>query len=286
MLEYIKSLILGILTGITAPLPVSSSGHFSLGNNLLGFAADGELSALYYSVFMIVFSVVIMFSLREPYSKLFRGSSKNSKNYKLRLKNLLFSVVIGALLFIPIPGLGKSFTDYFNLFLTSENILNSILTGAAAVFTGLIIAVSVWYIKRGRGSKKKTVPARSAVRMCVYSLPAYIIPGTSKIALSSVNLALCDVKSDVLFREAYFYIAPQVFIVNLIRTLLLLAKGLRPEITSLLIGVAAVALAALLVIAIIRKTDSGKLLLFFSAYAVLFGTVIIAYTLIPIFSGV
>ena len=77
MLEYIKSLILGILTGITAPLPVSSSGHFSLGNNLLGFAADGELSALYYSVFMIVFSVVIMFSLREPYSKLFRGSSRS-----------------------------------------------------------------------------------------------------------------------------------------------------------------------------------------------------------------
>jgi len=286
MIEYIKAIIMGVVTGITAPLPVSSSGHFSVGNNLLGFTADRNESAFYYSVFMVVFSVVIMINLRELYMRTFRSASKSQKNFRLRLGNLLVSVVIGAVLFIPIPMLGRSLTDYFDLFFDSANILNSILLGITAIITGLILAVSVWYIKKGKGSKKKTVPVRSALRMSLYSLPAHIIPGTSKVALSSVNLAICDVNSDVIFREIYFYIAPQIFTVNIIRMILLVIKGVRPESISLISGIVAVSLASILVTAIIRKTDSRKVFLFFSIYSFVFGIGVIAYTLLPVFSGI
>lgn len=284
MLEYIESLVMGIITGITAPLPVSSSGHFSFADKLLGFTASKEESAFCYSVFMIAFSVVMMINIRELYSKVLKGFSKSNKNYRLRAGNLLVSVAAGAVLFIPIPGLGGSLTDYFNLFFNSGNIFNSILMGAASVFTGFILVISVWYIKKGRGSKKKTVPVRSALRMYIYSVPAYIIPGTSKVALSSVNLALCDVNRDVIFREMYFYLAPQIFTVNLIRAALLFFKGVRPEMTSLAVGVVAVIIASFVVTAIIRRADSFKVLMLFSVYSVIFGFGIIAYTLAPILS--
>ena len=86
--------------------------------------------------------------------------------------------------------------------------------------------------------------------------------------------------------EAYFYIAPQILIINLIRAASLVVKGIRPETLPLLSGVVAVILASLLVTAIIRKSDSEKILLFFSVYSVLFGAGVIAYILTPIFSGV
>ena len=286
MLEYIKSLIMGFVAGITAPLPVSSSGHFSFAEKLLGYTADREESAFYYSVFMVAFSVVMLINIRELYSKLFSGFSKNRKNHRLRFVNLLASVAVGVVLFVPLPVIGRSLNDCFDLFFDCDNIFNSILIGFTSVFTGFILAVSVWYIKKGRSAKKKTVPVRSALRMNIYSIPAYVIPGTSKVALSSVNLSLCDVNRDVIYREVYFYLAPQVLAVNLIRATLLFLDGVRPEITSLAVGVVAVLIAAFLVTAIIRKADSGKVLLLFSIYSVLFGAVVIAYTLFPIFSGV
>lgn len=286
MIEYIKSLIMGIITGITSPLPVSSSGHFSIANEILGLSEDGNVSALYYSVFMVVFSVLIMISLRQLYSKMLKGFSKKTKNYKLRLNNLIVSVAISLVLFIPVPGLGKSLTDYFNMFFSSGNILNCFLVGAASVFTGLILAVSVWYIRNGKGGRKKTVPVRSALRMSVYSIPAHIIPGASKVAFSSVNLALCDVNSGVIFREVYFYLAPQIFVVNLIRALLLIFNGVHINAASLVIGAVAAALASLLIVSLIRKADSDKLLLIFGIYSILFGIGAIAYTMMPVFSGV
>ena len=286
MIEYIKSLIMGIIAGITSLLPVSSSGHFSLGNKFIGFSDDGNTSALYYSLFMVVFSIVMLISFRKLYIRLIKGVSKNAKNHKLRFYNLIISIAVGIILFIPIPGLGKSFTDYFNIFFDSENILNSFLSGAVSIFTGLILAVSVWYAKNGKGRRKKAVPAKSALRMSLYSMPAYIIPGASKVALSSANLVLCDVNTSIIFREVYFYLAPQIFVVNLIRAIMLLVSEVHIDGISLAIGAVAVVLASLLILSIIRKTDTEKVLLFFCIYSVVFGILAIALTLIPILSGV
>ena len=88
---------------------------------------------------MLVFSVVMLISFRKLYAKLFKGASKKAKNYKLRLNNLIISIAVGIVLFIPIPGLGKSLTDYFNMFFDSANILNGILLGAASVLQDLFL---------------------------------------------------------------------------------------------------------------------------------------------------
>lgn len=137
MLEYIKTLIIGIITGISAPLPVSSSGHFSFLNELLDFSDDTTTLSFYYSFFMVAFSSVIIINLKELYSKTFRSFNKKQKNYKLRLWNLLMSLVVCILLFIPVPVLGKSLSDYFDAFFNSDGILNRLLLGFATIISGL-----------------------------------------------------------------------------------------------------------------------------------------------------
>lgn len=285
MVEYIKAFILAVVTGLTAPLPTSSSGHFFSANAFLNFSDDSDVLSLYYSAFMIAFSVVIFISLKDVYVKTFSVSASGRKNYRLRLRNTLFSILISCLIFIPVPKTGKLLSDFFSDFLSTANFLNPILIGFAFISCGLLLILSVWYIKKGGTRKRKNVPFRSSVRMYIYSLPSYLIPGASRISLSSVNLLLCDVSPSVIIREVYFYSAPPIFAVNVIRLILAVVSGTQFNAAVLAIGVAVSALCAYLSVSIIRKINPQKLFIFFSIYSLLMGVAVISDTFIRLISG-
>ena len=65
MIEYIKMIIVAILSGVTAPLPVSSAAHFNFISNVIGISGESDRMALYYSGFMIAFAVVLFISFRK-----------------------------------------------------------------------------------------------------------------------------------------------------------------------------------------------------------------------------
>ncbi len=283
--EYIKAVILAVVTGLTAPLPTSSSGHFFGANAFLSFSSETDELSLYYSAFMLAFSAVIFISLKDVYRKTFSVSTSGRKNYRLRLRNTLFSIIISCLIFIPVPETGKLLSDFFNSFLSADSFLNPILSGAAFILSGLLLALSLWYIKRGGGRKRKTVPFRSSVRMYIYSLPAYIIPGVSKMSLASVNLLLCDVSPSVILREVYFYSAPPVFVVSLIRIILAVVSGTEFNIFVLLVGAAAAAGCSYLTVSIIRKIKVENLFIFFSVYSLIMGVAVMSDTFVRMFSG-
>ncbi len=285
MIEYIKTLIMGIVVGITAPLPVSSSGHFYVVNSFLELSQDKTTVSFYYSFFMLAFSVVIMISMKDLYIKTLKSIPKKQKNYKLRLGNILLSVAVSALLFIPIPKVGRSLIDYFDSFLSADSFLNPILIGMASVFSGLFLIISIWYSQKGKTGTKKTVPSRSSLRMYIYSLPAYIIPGASKISISSVNLILCDINPAVILREVYFYMAPQIFIINIIKIVKSALTGITFDAVALGVGMVAVCLAAFLIISLLRKANIKKLSGFFSVYSILFGIAVAADAIISMLTG-
>lgn len=285
LVEYIKAIILAAVTGLTAALPTSSSGHFFGANAFLTFSEDTDVLSLYYSAFMIAFSAVIFISLKDVYVKTFSVASSGRKNYRLRLRNTLFSILISCVIFIPIPGTGKLISDFFGSFLSLDNFLNPILTGCAFISGGLLTLLSLWYIKKGGKRKRKNVPFRSSVRMYIYSLPAYLIPGSSKMSLASVNLLLCDVSPSVIIREVYFYSAPPVLAVNLIRFILGVVRGTQFNPAVLAIGVVVSALCAYLSVSIIRKIKAEHLFIFFSVYSLLMGIAVMSDTFIRLVSG-
>lgn len=285
MAEYIKAIILAVVTGFTAPLPTSSSGHFFGVNTFIGFSENSDVLSLYYSVFMIAFSLVILISLKDVYVKTFSVSSSGRKNYRLRLRNMLFSILISCLIFVPVPGTDKLISDFFGGFMSTDNFLNPILIGSAFIFTGLLMLLSIWYIKKGGNRKRKTVPFRSSVRMYIYSLPSYIIPGASKISLSAVNLTLCDVSSIVILREVYFYSAPPILVVNVIRFVLAVFDKTQFNIAVLVVAAVVAALTAYISVYIIRNINPKKLFMICSIYSLLVGVAIISDTFVSLVSG-
>ena len=95
MIEYIKIAIIALVSGFMAPLPVSSSAHFSILNNAVELTSDASKLGFYFSLFQIAFAVMVFICLRKIYFKsiksVFVGKKSegdNSKVYKNVAKNI------------------------------------------------------------------------------------------------------------------------------------------------------------------------------------------------------
>ncbi len=276
MLEYIKNIIVAIVTGLTAPLPVSSSAHFNFLCSVLKISGDEKVLAFYNSAFMLAFSLVMMFSLRKIYLAAFKGLShktpdgqKSVKAFNSRLICIgsLLSLVPTLVLFIPVSE-GKLLMDYIESFFGSNGL---ILTGFACIITACVLIVSLWYTRNNTGALKNLTDIRSVLRMSFYQLPCYIIPGFSHMASGSTNLLISDVNSKVLVRELYLYFVPSLFMVSLARVIRYALSGLVFDPLVLITATVFFAAASKIVINIAGKVNIRRLFAFFAAYSFIFG---------------
>ena len=284
MIEYIKMIIVAIITGLTAPLPVSSLAHFNFFSSITGLSAESDRLSLYYNIFMLVFSLVIFFSFRKTVTRGFAlafnpKSLKDSdkvKDKKYFVRNVLFSLLPTPLLFIPVSK-GKLLADYMDSFL---NVNGLILAGLACITTALVLVVAVWYTSKSKNLLRRAVDWKIVLRMSVYQLPCYIIPGFSHIASGAVNLFISDIGSKSLVGQLYIYLAPSMFVVSAVKIIRLLVSGVLFDPLVLIIGIIVFAVAATVMVKLSLKVNIRRLFAFLSAYSAIFGIFI---TLISFF---
>lgn len=276
MIEYLKMIIAAIISGVTAPLPVSSSAHFSFVTNVLGISGKEDTYALYYSAFILAFSVVIFISFRKIFVGCVKSmfvSKKNevkyeeSKGYKFILKNILVSLIPTIVLFVPVSK-EKLLIDFLDGFM---NLNSLILAGFAVIISAFILVISLWYTRKNKDSQNETTGIKTSLRLSLYQLPCYIIPGFSHIATGSVNLLICDVKPKTFLRELYVYLAPSMFIVGLVKVIRGLVSGVIFDPLLLVVGVLVFALCAKLIVSITTKLNLRRMFALFAGYSFIFG---------------
>lgn len=279
MIEYLKMIIVAIFTGLTAPLPVSSSAHFNFLFNVLGLEGDGQQLSFYYNAFLLILSLIIMISYRKIFiggiKSLFVSKEKQElysslKGYRIIEKNILVSLISTLILFVPISK-EKLLMDYFDSFL---NLNSVILSGFACIISACMLLIAIWYTRKRGTQINKTTNTKTALRLSLYQLPCYIIPGFSHIAGGCVNLILCDVKIKTFLSELYVYLAPSMFIVSLVKVIRSVASGVLINPVLLLIGIVFFALAAKLMLNLTTKVNLRRLFAVFSVYSLLFGAFI------------
>ena len=67
MIEYIKMIIIALVSGFAAPWPVSSSAQFSILSKAVFLTDDENKLGFYFALFGVTLSVVIFFCLRKIY---------------------------------------------------------------------------------------------------------------------------------------------------------------------------------------------------------------------------
>ena len=271
MLEYIKIIILSIFTGVLLPLPTSAAVHYSYLNIALEFSEQEEVLGFYYSVMTLAFSVVVFIFFRKIYFSSFKSLIKRNETESSDSKNLLvgsaLSLLITLILLVPVSQ-GRLLMDYFDLFLKGNGML---LTSVSSVISGLLLVIAIWYTGKSENAKVKLISIKSSLRFSIYQLFSYVVPGLSHVACGTTNLLISDVEPNRLMAHLYTYMAPQMFLISVIKIIRAIANDIVINPVSVIIAVVISVLAGGLFMNLCAKVNMKKLMFFFSLYSIVMG---------------
>lgn len=281
MIEYIKTFIISFITSVFAPVAASSSAHFAFLENVLSFSTVKDVSAFYYSLISVIFSLTSLFFVRKIFKKGFSsvfgksGKISNKNAYKTMMKGVLISLVPCVLMMIPVSK-EKLVLDYFTNYLWKNNIL---VTSFCCFAMGFVIVVAAWFAKQKNISKHRNSTINDVIRITVYQTVSYIFPGLSPISLSATGLIVSGVEDSVIIRDVLIYTSPSLLVISIMRIVRALMNGVAPDMIKVLICVISSLLGSILMLNIVTKINIKKSFFFFSVYSILFGLFMIIASL-------
>ncbi len=232
-MEYIKYIILGIIQGITEPLPISSSGHIFLFKNLFNTEMFNTFNFEIISNFASFLAILFIF--RKDIIKLIQDffgfifNKKERKNYKEGFMYIMKMIVST----IPVGIAGLLLNDYLETHFTSLHIL-----GFAFLFTALMLYI----VRNIKGEKEsRDITFKDAIIIGLFEAIT-IIPGISRSGTVLVACLLCKLKRE----DALKYTFMLYFPVSL-GTMLLKVPDLMDTSTTLLLPYLGGFIAALVV---------------------------------------
>lgn len=180
-MNLIKYIILGILQGITEPLPVSSSGHIFLFKSLFNTNLFNDLNLEIFLNFASFIAILIIF--RKDVIDLIKGFftfiMDKGKKCKEEFKYCML-IVVGT---IPVGILGLIVKDPLEELLSS----NVFLVG----FGFLITAIALLLVMKSNGKKEdKDITYRDALLIGICQAIA-LVPGISRSGMTLVGCLLC-----------------------------------------------------------------------------------------------
>lgn len=194
-MDFLDSLLLGIIQGLTEFLPVSSSGHLELGKALLGDNSMPKESMIFTVVlhFATALSTIVVF--RKDILEIIRELLKFEWNTNTQF---IFKIIISM---IPAALIGVFFeTELESLF--SKNI---VLVGAMLIITGLLLLLA----DRAKDTTKN-VNFKNAFVVGVAQAIA-ILPGISRSGATISTAVLLGIDKTKAARFSFLMVIPLIF---------------------------------------------------------------------------
>ena len=181
-MDYIKYILLGIIQGITEPLPVSSSGHIFLFKNLFNTEMFNTFNFEIISNFGSFLAILFIF--RKDIIKLIKDffSFIFSKEKRKTAKNGFMYVIKMIISTIPVGITGILFNDYLESHYTSLKML---------AFAFLFTALMLYIVRNIKGEKDSDgITFKDAIIIGLFQAIT-IIPGISRSGTVLVACLIC-----------------------------------------------------------------------------------------------
>lgn len=201
-MNWFDALILGIVQGLTEFLPVSSSGHLAIGQQLL-LDQDATKTAMEIAREQMSFDIIVhaatvfatMVIFWYEIVRLFRGTffSRHWNDEKSYVLKILISM-------IPVFVVGMFFKDQVESFFGS----GLLLVGVCLLITALLLVLSEWLQKR-RQSNGHDVRYVDALAIGLAQACA-VLPGLSRSGTTIATGLLCGVRKEVVAQFSFLMV--------------------------------------------------------------------------------
>ncbi len=268
-MSYFDAFILGLVQGLTEFLPVSSSGHLVLGQEVLGVLQADNITFEVFVHFGTLFSILAIFwkDVLRILSSLFKGVKQPSKISSFLKEDEHFKlavlIVVGS---IPAAIIGLSFKPYVERAFSDVN-----LVGVMLMVTGLVLFLT----RLARPKPDKLVGWGTAI-FIGFAQALAVMPGISRAGMTISAGLFAGVAREEAARYSFLLALPAIFGATLLETFEITSAPLEKQfIIVLIIGTIAAFIAgyiAIKTIFIVLKRDKFS---YFSFYCLTVGLIVI-----------
>lgn len=278
MLEIIKAVIYGIVEGITEWLPISSTGHLILVEQLIPFKG---LSEGFFDMFDVVIqlgaimAVVVLFwsqiwPFQKPDKK--RKAQVGILSYvNMDIMTLWFKILVSC---VPAAVIGILFDEVFEaLFYNPISIAIALI-----VFGMAFIIIETWNKgRRPKISALSEITYQTALMIGVFQVIAAVFPGTSRSGATIVGALLIGVSRTVAAEYTFFLAIPVMFGASLLKVVKFGFHFTSMEAVTLLVGTIVSFVVSVFVLKFLMGYIKKHDFKVFGWYRIVLGIVVLIY---------
>lgn len=270
--NFVKSILFGIVEGITEWLPISSTGHIILLDEFVKL----DCSPAFFDVFEVVIQlgailavVVLFFGKLNPLAKS-KSLDKQKGTWQLWLKILIATV--------PAAVAGLVLDDIMDMYL-----YNAWVVAIALIAYGVAyIFIERRYNARNEQFKINSVEDityKDAVRIGCFQMLA-LVPGTSRSGSTILGAMLCKTKREVAAEFSFFMAIPVMLGASGLKLFKFLLDGnvmSGQEVGILLVASVVAFVVSMLTIKMLMAFVKKHSFEFFGIYRIVLGFIVLAY---------
>lgn len=289
--EIIKTVILGIVEGITEWLPISSTGHMILVDEFMKLNVRDEFMDIFLVVIQLgaILAVVILFwgklwpfHLKSTQVKPFFEENGKCQSFKRLCNNYVYvdkillwvKILIAS---IPAAIIGLAFDDQIDEMLTGD--MRAFVVAAALIVYGILFIIIENLKKREKITELDKMPYKTALYIGLIQCLS-LVPGTSRSGSTILGASLLGTSRTVAAEFSFFLGIPAMFGASAIKLLKFFMDGFTfttDEIIIMLVGCVVSFVVSILAIkflvSYIKKHDFKA----FGVYRIILGVLVILY---------
>ncbi len=282
IIELIKTVLIGIIQGITEWLPISSTGHMILFNAMWPLNVPSDFWEMFSVVIQLgsIMAVVVLY-----FSKLNPFAPSKSATEKKRTWNLWGKVLVGS---VPAAIAGLLINDWLEAMLYEGEGELAVRTSGALVIAAALIVYGVAFIliekfKKGKNrcETAEEISYTTAIGIGAFQMLA-LIPGTSRSGSTIIGSRLLGVSRVAAAEFSFFLAIPVMAGASLLKVVQFVMDGISMNAelwTILAVGCLVSFLVSLAAIKFLTDFLKKHTFVPFGVYRIILGAVVIVWML-------
>jgi len=266
-INILKSIILGIVEGITEWLPVSSTGHMILVNDFMGITEDsffGSQMFLYVIQLGAILAVATLF-----FRKLNPFAPSKSIQEKKDTWQMWFKVIVACL---PSAVIGLALNDYM------DSISTPILVSIMLIVYGVAFIVVEKLNKTAKCESLNQLTYKTAFLIGVFQVLS-IIPGTSRSGATILGAIIIGCSRSIAAEFSFFMAIPIMFGVSFLKIVTNDVAVSSFEWLLLAVSMVTAYIVSLITLKGLMNYVKKHSFTSFGIYRIILGVIVIIYTL-------